>query len=119
MNNWQLFYESLFEDDIEMLANDINRIKQNKSGRHDLEYRWYNKEKKPVWINCRGEAVYDKENEEYEKIVLLDKQANSKVKRKVNINHTTNIVTIIFPENIDITILDILIIQYYQIFIYN
>lgn len=53
--------EVIYPDDIEMLANDINRIKQNKSGRHDLEYRWYNKEKKPVWINCRGEAVYDKE----------------------------------------------------------
>lgn len=55
--------EVIYPDDIEMLANDINRIKQNKSGRHDLEYRWYNKEKKPVWINCRGEAVYDKEND--------------------------------------------------------
>lgn len=43
--------EVIYPDDIEMLANDINRIKQNKSGRHDLEYRWYNKEKKPVWIN--------------------------------------------------------------------
>ena len=33
-----------------------------------------------------------------------------KVKRKVKMNHTTNIVTIIFPENIYITILGILII---------
>ena len=52
--------EVIYPDDIEMLANDINRIKQNKSGRHDLEYRWYNKEKKPVWINCRGYIVHEK-----------------------------------------------------------
>ena len=39
------------------------------------------------------------------------------VKRKVNMNHTTSIVTIIFPENIDITILGILIICNYLVLI--
>ena len=39
------------------------------------------------------------------------------VKRKVNMNHTTSIVTIIFSENIDITILSILIICNYLVLI--
>ena len=53
----------IYPDDIAILSADIQRIIRDKKGKHDLEYRWYNRQHNPVWINCKGETVYDRESD--------------------------------------------------------
>lgn len=47
-------------NDIEMLMKEINEIKSGKKKFHDLYYRWLDKERQSIWINCRGRVIDDK-----------------------------------------------------------
>lgn len=53
----------IYPEDMAVLSADIQRISEQKNGKHDLEYRWYNRRHQPVWIHCKGEAVYDNDND--------------------------------------------------------
>lgn len=52
---------SLFvhEQDIDVLQADLEEMILGVKDTHNLEYRWLDKEKKPVWINCRGKIIRD------------------------------------------------------------
>lgn len=45
--------------DIPALNEDLERIRQNKSASHDLQYRWLDNQNNAVWINCRGIVLHD------------------------------------------------------------
>jgi diguanylate cyclase (GGDEF)-like protein len=53
----------IYPEDMAVLSADIKRITRDKKGKHDLEYRWYNRQHEPVWISCKGETVYDSESD--------------------------------------------------------
>lgn len=51
----------IFPADYPMLSEDIERIKNGRQNEHNLEYRWMDKNGRPVWINCRGKVIFDQE----------------------------------------------------------
>lgn len=49
-------------EDIGLVEADIARIRSGESDCHNIQYRWLNKNREPVWISCSGRVVYDFEN---------------------------------------------------------
>lgn len=47
----------VYKEDLPMLLVDIEKVIRKENEFHNLEYRWLDKEGKPVWINCRGQAI--------------------------------------------------------------
>ena len=45
--------------DCQLLVEDLEKLQTGKKNIHNLEYRWLDKEKRPVWINCRGRVLTD------------------------------------------------------------
>lgn len=53
-------------DDYPKLAADIEQIKRKEKDFHNLQYRWMGKDNRAIWINCRGQILFDEEeNPEY------------------------------------------------------
>ena len=50
----------VYEQDFDMLQMDLEEMIAGVKDHHNLEYRWVDKENKPVWINCRGRILKDK-----------------------------------------------------------
>lgn len=48
----QVYYK-----DLPMLISDLEELKACKKVKHDLQYRWLDREGQPVWINCRGRVL--------------------------------------------------------------
>lgn len=59
------FEQLVFPNDIPELQKDLDSIFSGNSSFHNLEYRWLDKEGQPVWINCRGYVVKDKDSIPY------------------------------------------------------
>ena len=58
--------KSVYEEDRKMLVKNLADICEGREKIHDLHYRWLDKEGLPVWINCRGIVIDDKQgNAEY------------------------------------------------------
>ncbi len=58
--------KSVYEEDREKLAKNLADIYEGREKIHNLHYRWLDKEGLPVWINCRGIVIDDKQgNAEY------------------------------------------------------
>ena len=49
----------VYEEDRELLKNDLWLIAEGKAKKHNLHYRWLDKHGKPVWIECRGVVLED------------------------------------------------------------
>ncbi len=47
----------VYEKDYDTLMEDLQKVIDGKIDDHNLIYRWLDKEKKPVWINCRGKSI--------------------------------------------------------------
>ncbi len=47
----------VYEEDKNILMTDLDALKTGHKSEHNLEYRWVNKNGKPVWISCRGRIV--------------------------------------------------------------
>lgn len=47
--------------DFDMLNEEMDQILSSGKTFHNLQYRWLDKNKKPVWINCRGRVTLDEE----------------------------------------------------------
>lgn len=52
-------------DDLEMLVDDLAQIERGEKSFHNLQYRWLDREKQPIWINCRGRSLKDEMGEPY------------------------------------------------------
>lgn len=55
------FRQFVYADDLDILNEDVARIKNKEQDFHNLQYRWVDKEGKAVWINCRGRVLLDEE----------------------------------------------------------
>lgn len=53
----------IYEEDYPVLQEDIGQIVAGLKDEHNLQYRWLDKEKRPVWINCRGQILSDDEGQ--------------------------------------------------------
>lgn len=51
----------VYEEDIEELITDLEKMVSGEKDSHDIEYRWKGKEGEPIWINCRGQVIQDEE----------------------------------------------------------
>ena len=53
--------EFVYEEDIDMLAADLEKMISGESDDHNIVYRWMGKDGQPIWINCCGRALKDRE----------------------------------------------------------
>ena len=51
----------VYEEDVEVLVADLEKMVSGESDSHNIEYRWIGKDGQPIWINCCGRALKDKE----------------------------------------------------------
>ena len=58
VNSFQYF---VYKEDRSMIAEDLQCIIEGKEKDHNLYYRWLDKNGMPVWINCRGIVIDDKD----------------------------------------------------------
>ena len=58
VNSFQYF---VYKEDRSMIAKDLQCIMEGKEKDHNLYYRWLDKNGMPVWINCRGKVIDDKD----------------------------------------------------------
>lgn len=54
--------EFVYSEDFPVLVEDLDRVAKGEKQRHNIRYRWLDKEKQPVWINCRGSVINDAED---------------------------------------------------------
>lgn len=62
-NALEEFRKFVYADDIEMVSQDLEKIKNGEKDEHSLHYRWMDHSNNPVWINCRGQIVLNKDGE--------------------------------------------------------
>ena len=55
----------VYPPDLEPLQEDLNELLAGERSFHNLEYRWLDLDGQPVWINCRGYVVRNKEQALY------------------------------------------------------
>lgn len=53
----RVFRALVHQDDIEWLLEDLRKLASGEKDSHNLEYRWMDKSRNPVWINCRGRSI--------------------------------------------------------------
>lgn len=51
----------VYQDDVELLIQELDELSKGKRTSHNMHYRWLNREKKPIWINCRGRVLKDED----------------------------------------------------------
>jgi len=51
----------VYEEDVDMLVADLEKMVSGESDYHNIEYRWIGKDGQPIWINCCGRALKDRE----------------------------------------------------------
>lgn len=62
-NATKAFETFVFEDDMSILAEEIQALSSGAKVTHNLHYRWLGKDKRPLWINCRGHVLKNAANE--------------------------------------------------------
>ena len=67
-NATQEIMKIVYSEDQASLRADLDLIKTGKKKDHNLDYRWLNKNGKPVWIRCRGKVI---PNNEAENCILI------------------------------------------------
>lgn len=51
----------VYEDDKSLFTQHFHSIIEGKEKNHNIRYRWLDKDEMPVWINCRGKVIDDKD----------------------------------------------------------
>lgn len=51
----------VYEEDLDFLIEDLHKMKNGEATEHNIEYRWIGKDGDPIWINCRGRVLNDKD----------------------------------------------------------
>lgn len=49
--------EFVYDGDVALFNNEMHQLMQHKTFFHNLQYRWLDKQGKPIWINCRGKVI--------------------------------------------------------------
>lgn len=50
-------------EDYPLLQEELEKLRQRKKDFHNLQYRWLDKNRNPIWINCRGKMLFDEEGQ--------------------------------------------------------
>jgi len=74
VNTFQLF---VYKEDRTMIAEDLQQIIEGKEKDHNLYYRWLDKNGMPVWINCRGKVIDDKDGKHHYLIGCVNEIGNA------------------------------------------
>lgn len=53
-NASEYIFKITYENDKQLLIDDITQLRNRQKNEHDLEYRWYDRNGDIVWISCRG-----------------------------------------------------------------
>ncbi|MGN0351948.1 MAG: EAL domain-containing protein [Roseburia sp.] len=56
---WENHKKFVYDEDLDILKKDLDRVQSGSIDFHNLEYRWLDWEEHPVWINCRGYVTKD------------------------------------------------------------
>ena len=51
----------VYEEDVDVLVDDLKKVVAGEKNVHNIEYRWNGKDGQPIWINCRGRVMNDRE----------------------------------------------------------
>lgn len=51
----------VYEDDVDELIADLEKMVSGEKDEHNIEYRWIGRDGNPIWINCRGRVIKDDE----------------------------------------------------------
>jgi len=62
-NVTEIHREFVYPADFEILQESLGKICRKEEAGHDLLYRWVSKTGEPIWINCRGSVILDKDGE--------------------------------------------------------
>ena len=73
VNTFQLF---VYKEDRTMIAEDLQHIIEGKEKDHNQYYRWLDKNGMPVWINCRGKVIDDKDGKPHYLIGCVNEIGN-------------------------------------------
>ena len=57
------FKELVYYKDYDLVMEDLDLIFTGKKEFHNMQYRWLSKSGKAIWINCRGNAIYDENHQ--------------------------------------------------------
>ncbi len=55
----------VYEEDFDLLAEDLQQLISGKKSEHDLRYRWIGLDGSLIWINCRGQILPDSEGKPF------------------------------------------------------
>ncbi len=47
----------IYNQDYDLLKDDLDQVIQGKKTYHDMQYRWITKDYSPIWVNCRGKVL--------------------------------------------------------------
>ena len=53
----------VWADDMDMLTEELDMVIRGEKAFHDCQYRWVDRENRPVWINCRGTVIRNDQGE--------------------------------------------------------
>ena len=51
----------VYEEDVDMLVADLEKMVSGEKEEHNIEYRWLGRDGEPIWINCCGRALKDRD----------------------------------------------------------
>lgn len=57
----EVFGSLVYPEDLEVLSEELTAARNGERDFHNLEYRWLDPEGNPVWINCRGRVIKNRE----------------------------------------------------------
>ena len=49
----------IYPEDTLLVLEDVRLLREGKKQSHDIQYRWLDRQHRPVWINCRGRVTCD------------------------------------------------------------
>lgn len=67
--------------DRKKINDDIEQIVQGKKDRHDMEYRWINRNGQAIWVSCRGTVMKD---ENYNPSVMIGRVSEEAMRHLFN-----------------------------------
>ena len=66
----------VYEEDRSMIREHLQRIADGSEKNHNLHYRWLDKDGMPVWIDCRGKVINDKDGKPHYLIGCVNEIGN-------------------------------------------
>ena len=51
----------VYPEDVELLVKELEELSSGQRAVHNMHYRWLDREKNPIWINCRGRVLKDED----------------------------------------------------------